>query len=68
MEGRRDSKLTGRLSVSDLKEVETEWFKCAQEEMKEQGNFKQLVSDLGVVDQGGIFRCAGRLVQLRSRV
>lgn len=55
-------KRTGKLEVSELKEAKIELIKLIQNELKKQGNFKQLVSELGIVEQGGIFRCIGRLV------
>lgn len=55
-------KRTGRLEVSELNEVEIELIKMVQNELKKKGNFKQLVSELGVVEQGGLLTCMGRLV------
>ena len=37
--------------------------KSAQDELKKQDNFKQLVSEPGVIDHGKILRCVGRLVK-----
>lgn len=53
---------TGKLSVNELKTAEIEWVKSVQSELKKQDNFKQLVSELGVVEDRGILRCVGRLV------
>ena len=55
-------KRTGRLEVSELNEAEIELIKMVQNELKKKGNFKQLVSELGVVEHGGLLRCMGRLV------
>ena len=55
-------KRTGKLEVSELKEAKIELIELVQNELKKQGNFKQLVSELGIVEQGGIFRCSDRLV------
>ena len=62
LERRENTKRAGRLEVSELNEAEIELMKSAQGELKKQGNFKQLVSELGVVEQEGILRCVGRLV------
>ena len=39
---------TGQLKVAELKNAEVEWVKSAQDDLKKQENFKQLVSELGV--------------------
>ena len=62
LERTENTKRAGRLEVSELNEAEIALIKSAQDELKKQGNFKQLVSELGVVEQGGILRCVGRLV------
>ena len=62
LERRENTKRAGRLEVSELNEAEIELMKSSQGELKKQGNFKQLVSELGVVEQEGILRCVGRLV------
>ena len=50
LERRENTKRAGRLEVSELNEAEIELMKSAQGELKKQGNFKQLVSELGVVE------------------
>ena len=47
---------------ASLKGILIELIKSARDEWKKQDNFKQLVSELGVVEQGEILRCVGRLV------
>ena len=53
---------TGKLEVRELNEAELELIKSAQDKLKKQSNFEQLVSKLGIVKQGEILRCEGRLV------
>ena len=48
--------------MSELNEGEIKLIKSAQDELKKQGNFRQLVSELGIVEQGEVLRCVGRLV------
>lgn len=55
------AKSTGKLNVTELKHAEMEWIKSAQNNIKKQDNFKQLVSELGVIEDKGILRCVGRL-------
>lgn len=43
---------TGQLKVAELKNAEVEWVKSAQDDLKKQENFKQLVSELGVKKTG----------------
>ena len=51
-----DVKQACKLEVRELKEAELELTKSAQEKLKQQGNFEQLVSELGIVKQGEILR------------
>ncbi len=57
-----EQRRTGKLKVTELKNAELEWIRSAQGDLKKQDNFKQLVSELGVKEDGGILRCVGRLV------
>lgn len=59
---REDAKRAGKLEVRELNEAEIELVKSAQDKLKKQGNFEQLVSELGIVKHGEILRCEGRLV------
>ena len=59
LERAENTKRAGRLEVSELNEAEIELIKSAQDELKKQGNFKQLVSELGVVEQGEDFEMCG---------
>ena len=61
-EKKEDAKRAGKLEVGELNEAELELIKSAQDKLRKQGNFEQLVSELGIVKQGGILRCKGRLV------
>ena len=62
LERTENTKRAGRLEVSELNEGEIKLIKSAQDELKKQGNFRQLVSELGIVEQGEVLRCVGRLV------
>ena len=53
---------TGQLKVAELKNAEVEWVKSAQDDLKKQENFKQLVSELGVKEDREASRCERRLV------
>ena len=57
-----NTRRTGKLEVRELNEAELELIKSAQDKLKKQSNFEQLVSKLGIVKQGEILRCEGRLV------
>ena len=59
---KQNEKRTGRLEADELKCVEIEWLKSVQSELKQQTNFKQLVSELGIKEDRAILRCEGRLV------
>ena len=48
--------------MGELNEAELELIKSAQDKLRKQGNFEQLVSELGIVKQGEILRCEGRFV------
>ena len=52
----------GQLKVAELKNAEVEWVKSAQDDLKKQENFKQLVSELGVKEDREASRCERRLV------
>ena len=43
-------------------QAEGEWLKAAQADLRRQGNFQHLVSELGLVENDRILRCVGRLV------
>ena len=59
---REDAKWAGKLEVRELNEAGLDLIKSAQDKLKKQGNFDQLVSELGIVRHGEILRCEGRLV------
>ena len=48
--------------MAELKNAEVEWVKSAQDDLKKQENFKQLVSELGVKEDREASRCKRRLV------
>ena len=56
------SKRSGRLSKEELVEAERKWLKTTQADLQRQGNFQQLKNDLGLVENEGVLRCFGRLV------
>ena len=58
----KQEKLTGQLEVSEVNRAEIQWIKVAQSELRTQGNFKQLVKELDLKEEAGIYRCRGRLV------
>ena len=41
--------------------AESEWVKAAQADLRGQGNFQQLRTELGLEDSAGILICTGRL-------
>ena len=55
-------KRKGRLKREELVQAEGEWLKAAQADLRRQGNFQHLVSELGLVENDRILRCVGRLV------
>ena len=57
-----NTRRTGELEVRELNEAELELIKSAQDKLKKESNFKQLVSKLGIVKQGEVLRCEGGLV------
>lgn len=57
-----NTRRTGKLQVRELNEAELELMKSAQDKLKKQSNFEQLVSKLGIVKQGEVLRCEGTLV------
>ena len=59
---KQNEKRTGRLEADELKCAEIEWLKSVQSDLKQQTNFKQLVSELGIKEDRAILRCEGRLV------
>ena len=48
--------------MAELNNAEVEWVKLAQDDLKKQENFKQLVSELGVKEDRETLRCERRLV------
>lgn len=56
------ARLSGRLTREELLGAEREWVKAAQADLRSQGNFQQLKTELGVEEGDGILRCTGRLV------
>ena len=50
------------LTLPELTEVENDWIKVAQNELKRNDNYKQLVGTFGLSeDSNGVLRCKGRL-------
>ena len=56
------TKMMGDLEVSELDNGEEQWIRIAQKELREQENFQQLVSELGIEEIQGVLRCHGRLI------
>ena len=54
-------KLSGRLAREELGAAEKDWIKSAQMKLKNQDNFDQLVSKLGLIEEAELLRCKGRL-------
>ena len=50
------------LTAEEIKTAEIDWIKIAQCELKQQDNYRQLTRKLGLVDEDGILKCTGRLV------
>lgn len=50
-----------KLSIAEICEAEKMWIMDVQGKLKVSGNFKELSSQLGVVDESGILLCKGRL-------
>ena len=59
---KQNEKRTRRLEADELKCAEIEWLKSVQSELKQQTNFKQLVSELGIKEDRAILRCEGIVV------
>ena len=55
-------KRRGRLKREELVQAEGEWLKAAQADLRRQGNFQNLVSELGLIENDRILRCVGRLI------
>ena len=55
-------KRRGRLKKEELVQAEGEWLKAAQADLRRQGNFQNLVSELGLIENDRILRCVGRLI------
>ncbi|XP_028409306.1 uncharacterized protein LOC114531905 [Dendronephthya gigantea] len=54
-------KRCGELTVEELDEAENRWIKQAQAELKEAKKYAQISNSLGLMEEGGIIRCKGRL-------
>ena len=50
------------LTAEEIKTAEIDWIKIAQCELEQQDNYRQLTRKLGLVDEDGILKCTGRLV------
>ncbi|XP_028512935.1 uncharacterized protein LOC110232368 [Exaiptasia diaphana] len=59
---KREELLEGELTANEVKLAEESWVKAAQKSLKDQNNFKELSIQLGLVEQAGVLRCQGRLV------
>ena len=57
-----NEKSAGRLGMDELKRAEIEWLKSVQNDLRKQGNFKQIVSELDIKEDRNVLRCGGRLV------
>lgn len=55
-------KRRGRLKKEELVQAKGEWLKAAQADLRRQGNFQNLVSELGLIENDRILRCVGRLI------
>ena len=59
---KQNEKRTGKLEADELKCAEIEWLKSVQSDLKQQTNFKELVSELGIKEDRAILRGEGTLV------
>ena len=50
------------LTAKEIKTAKIDWIKIAQCELEQQDNYRQLTRKLGLVDEDGILKCTGRLV------
>ena len=50
------------LTAEEIKTAKIDWIKNAQCELKRQDNYRELTWKLGLVDEDGILKCTGRLV------
>ena len=57
------NKLKGGLSVDEVNKAEDEWIKDVQSELKDKGNYGQLVRKLGLLEDTDNLRCEGKLVE-----
>ena len=55
-------KRRGRLKKEEFVQAEGELLKAAQADLRRQGNFQNLVSELGLIENDRILRCVGRLI------
>ena len=53
---------SGSLTIAELVEAERVWVMEVQSSLRTQGNYRQLVSELGLTDDNGILRCRGRML------
>ena len=58
---KRGERAIGKLEVQEIREAEQRWIVAAQLDLKQQGNYKQLVSELRLDDSNKIIVCRGRL-------
>lgn len=58
---KRGERVNGKLEAQEISEAEQRWIVAAQVELKQQGNYKQLASELRLDDSNKIIVCRGRL-------
>ncbi|XP_065052637.1 uncharacterized protein LOC135681915, partial [Rhopilema esculentum] len=51
----------GRLEVDDIEKAEMEWIKSAQKTLQSNSDYQKYKNQLGIVDEGGILVCKGRM-------
>ena len=51
----------GNLEVTEVDSAESDWIKLAQQHIKNNGKYDQIVSSLRVKESEGMLKCQGRL-------
>ena len=54
-------KRSGEVEKGEIVEAENLWIQAVQIDLKSASNFETLVKDLGIVSDGAIMKCKGRL-------
>ena len=60
---RGESRTIGAFGRNELLEAEALWIKFAQNDLRQQDNYRQVVNQLRLIEKNGILRCQGRLGQ-----